>query len=120
MNLKIKMNHLCLIWNQVKKRRYSPYLNLNINENKDEDKLNVQNLNSEIKDSSDSHPLINSLNQNINEVNNIDNLLLEEVFVIFCKYWNYDPDQLNLNLEKNEKGSKSKAKIEIMKEKNEL
>ena len=101
-----------------KNEEHSP--NLNLNENKDEDKLSVQNLNSEIKDSSYSHPLINSLNQNQNEVNNIDNSLLEEVFIKFCKYWNCDPEQLKLNLEKNEKGSKSKAKIEIMKEKNEL
>ena len=40
---------------------------------------------------------------------NISLLLLEEVFIKFCKYWNYDPEQLNLNLEKNEKESKSKA-----------
>ena len=73
-----------------KNEEHSP--NLNINENEEEDKLSVQNLNSEIKDSSDSHPLINSLNQNINEVNNIDNSLLEEEFIKFCKYWNYDPE----------------------------
>ena len=74
----------------------------------------------DIKDSSENHPLISSLNDNKNEVNNLDNTLLDEVFIIFCKYFNLDPEQVNLNLEKNEKGSKLKAKIELMKEKNEL
>ena len=96
----------------------------NINEIEEEDKLSIQNItsftNNDIKDSSENHPLISSFNENKNEVNNLDNTLLDEVFIIFCKYFNLDPEQVNLNLEKNEKGSKLKAKIELMKEKNEL
>ena len=118
-----KNKHEAFMFNMeiIKKNEdYSP----NINEIEEEDKLSIQNItsfnNNDIKDSSENHPLISSFNENKNEVNNLDNTLLDEVFIIFCKYFNLDPEQVNLNLEKNEKGSKLKAKIELMKEKNEL
>ena len=120
--LKVKYFRFTNIIFKFEKKFHENYFMYNSEKKKEKNNLLINNLNNNYEDNNNNKNQIdeNSTLLSLNSKKAIDNSLLDELFIIFCDFYNFNPENYFKNIEKRDAYYIKKAKYKIIKKKNEL